>query len=94
MLRTLLTCGLLIGPLSAADYTPSFVGFARHPYYLNTTFKDAGMGFSGDAARQTFFIELAARIAALEHVLIEGKICRHDDLRHARAFVDLRRGGA
>lgn len=38
--------------------------------------------------------ELAARIAALEHVLIEGKVCRNDDLRHARAFIDLRRGGS
>jgi hypothetical protein len=36
--------------------------------------------------------ELAARLAAIEHLLIEHKICRHDDLRHARAFVDLRRG--
>jgi hypothetical protein len=36
--------------------------------------------------------ELAARLAAVEHLLIERKICRHDDLRHARAFIDLRRG--
>jgi hypothetical protein len=36
--------------------------------------------------------ELAARLAAVEHLLIDRKICRHDDLRTARAFVDLRRG--
>jgi hypothetical protein len=36
--------------------------------------------------------EVAARVAALEHLLVEHKMCRHDDLRRARAFVDLRRG--
>ncbi len=36
--------------------------------------------------------ELAARLAALEHMLIEKKLCGREDLLRARAFVDLRRG--
>ena len=32
--------------------------------------------------------ELTARIAALEHLLIEKGLCTHDDLVHARRFVD------
>ena len=32
--------------------------------------------------------ELTARIAALEHLLIEKGLCTHDDLVRARRFVD------
>jgi hypothetical protein len=35
--------------------------------------------------------ELAARIAALEHVLIEKRICTRDELKQARVFIDTRR---
>ena len=31
--------------------------------------------------------EVTARVAALEHLLLELKLCRHDDLRRARQFV-------
>ena len=36
--------------------------------------------------------ELSARLAAVEHLLIEKKLCTRDDLLRAREFVDLRRG--
>jgi len=36
--------------------------------------------------------ELAARLAALEHLLVEKQICGRDDLMRSRAFVDIRRG--
>jgi hypothetical protein len=36
--------------------------------------------------------ELAARVAALEHLLIDKRICGRDDLTRSRAFVDMRRG--
>ena len=32
--------------------------------------------------------EVMARIAAVEHVLVEKGICSHDDLRRARKFID------
>lgn len=32
--------------------------------------------------------ELTARIAAVEHLLIEKGLCTHDDLIRARRFVD------
>ena len=35
--------------------------------------------------------ELAARIAAVEHLLTEKKLCTHDELVKAREFIDLRR---
>jgi hypothetical protein len=31
--------------------------------------------------------EVTARVAALEHLLLKLKLCRHDDLRRARQFV-------
>jgi len=31
--------------------------------------------------------EMAARIASLEHLLLELKLCTHEDLRRARDFV-------
>jgi hypothetical protein len=31
--------------------------------------------------------ELAARVAALEHLLLDLKLCSHEDLRRARDFV-------
>lgn len=31
--------------------------------------------------------EVTARVAALEHLLLELKLCTHDDLRRARQFV-------
>lgn len=31
--------------------------------------------------------EVTARVAALEHLLLELKLCKHDDLRRARQFV-------
>jgi hypothetical protein len=31
--------------------------------------------------------EVTARVAALEHLLLELKLCSHDDLRRARQFV-------
>jgi len=31
--------------------------------------------------------EVTARVAALEHLLLELKLCRHEDLRRARQFV-------
>jgi hypothetical protein len=34
--------------------------------------------------------ELSARIAALEHLLVEKRIARREELKQARAFVDLR----
>ena len=34
--------------------------------------------------------ELAARLAALEHLLIEKQICSHEDLVRSREFVDIR----
>lgn len=37
--------------------------------------------------------ELSARLAALEHLLIEQRLCARDDLRRARAFVDMGRSG-
>jgi hypothetical protein len=35
--------------------------------------------------------ELASRLAALEHLLVERKLCAREDLRRALAFVDMRR---
>ena len=32
--------------------------------------------------------EVMARIAAVEHVLIEKKVCSHEDLLSARQFID------
>ena len=32
--------------------------------------------------------EVMARIAAVEHVLIEKKVCLHEDLLRARQFID------
>ena len=32
--------------------------------------------------------EVMARIAAVEHVLIERKVCSHEDLLRARQFID------
>jgi hypothetical protein len=34
--------------------------------------------------------ELAARIAAIEHLLIEKGLCSYDDLKQARVFIDTR----
>jgi hypothetical protein len=31
--------------------------------------------------------EMTARVAALEHLLLELNLCTHDDLRRAREFV-------
>jgi hypothetical protein len=31
--------------------------------------------------------EVTARVAALEHLLLELQLCGHDDLRRARQFV-------
>jgi len=36
--------------------------------------------------------ELSARVAALEHVLVEKQLCRRADLMRARQFVDMRGG--
>jgi hypothetical protein len=36
-------------------------------------------------------LELAARIAALEHLLLEKGLCTRDELKQARAFIDTRR---
>jgi hypothetical protein len=35
--------------------------------------------------------ELAARIAALEHLLIEKRICTREELIQTRRFIDTRR---
>ena len=35
--------------------------------------------------------ELAARMAAVEHLLIEKQLCSHDDLVRSREFIDIRR---
>ncbi|MGH7208611.1 MAG: hypothetical protein ACREIL_04415 [Nitrospiraceae bacterium] len=35
--------------------------------------------------------ELTARIAALEHLLVEKQLCTHEDLVRSRDFVDLSR---
>jgi len=35
--------------------------------------------------------ELTARIAALEHLLIEKQVCSREDLIRSREFVDIRR---
>jgi hypothetical protein len=32
--------------------------------------------------------EVMARIAAVEHVLLEKKVCSHDDLLRAREFIE------
>jgi len=42
-------------------------------------------------AQEILLPELAARIAAIEHLLIEKGFCSHDDLKQARTFVDTRR---
>ncbi len=36
--------------------------------------------------------ELAARLAAVEHLLVEKQLCSHEDLVRSREFVDIRRG--
>ena len=36
--------------------------------------------------------ELSARLAAIEHALVDRQLCTRDDLLRAREFVDLRRG--
>ena len=35
--------------------------------------------------------ELTARLAAVEHLLIEKQICSHEDLVRSREFVDIRK---
>lgn len=37
--------------------------------------------------------ELSARLAALEHLLVQKEICEREELIRARRFVDLPRGG-
>jgi hypothetical protein len=44
-------------------------------------------------AQEIMLPELSARIAAVEHLLVEMQICSHDDLIKSREFVDMRREG-
>ena len=41
-------------------------------------------------AQEILLPELAARIAAIEHLLIEKGFCTYDELKQARAFIDTR----
>jgi len=41
-------------------------------------------------AQEILLPELAARIAALEHLLVDKGICTRDELKQARAFIDTR----
>ena len=41
-------------------------------------------------AQEILLPELAARIAAIEHLLIEKGLCSYDDLKQARAFINTR----
>ena len=41
------------------------------------------------APPSTAMAEFGAKLAVLEHVLLVRKICTRDDLRRARAFVDM-----
>ncbi|MDH4154158.1 MAG: hypothetical protein OEV01_10280 [Nitrospira sp.] len=54
----------------------------------NTT--ESGLNLRVDELTERIDIvlpEVTARVAALEHLLLELKLCRHDDLRRARQFV-------
>ena len=42
-------------------------------------------------AQEILLPELAARIAALEHLLLIKGLCTRDELKQARAFIDTRR---
>jgi hypothetical protein len=42
-------------------------------------------------AQEILLPELAARIAALEHLLMAKGLCTRDELKQARAFIDTRR---
>lgn len=44
-------------------------------------------------AQEILLPELAARLAALEHLLIERGLCTRDELKQARVFIDTRRSG-
>jgi hypothetical protein len=44
-------------------------------------------------AQEILLPELAARIAALEHLLLIKGLCTRDELKQARAFIDTRRMG-
>jgi hypothetical protein len=41
-------------------------------------------------AQEILLPELAARIAALEHLLIERGVCTREELKQARVFIDTR----
>lgn len=43
-------------------------------------------------AIEIFVPEFAARVAAIEHVLVSRKVCSFEDLRKARDFVDVKKG--
>jgi len=40
-------------------------------------------------AQEILLPELAARIAAIEHLLIEKSLCTRDELKRARAFINI-----
>lgn len=51
---------------------------------------DSGLSLRLDELTERIDIvlpEVTARVAALEHLLLELKLCTHDDLRRARQFV-------
>ena len=51
---------------------------------------DSGLSLRLDELTERIDIvlpEVTARVAALEHLLLELKLCRQDDLRRARQFV-------
>ncbi|HSA87550.1 MAG TPA: hypothetical protein VLE46_15350 [Nitrospira sp.] len=51
---------------------------------------DSGLSLRLDELTERIDIvlpEVTARVAALEHLLLKLKLCRHDDLRRARQFV-------
>jgi len=41
-------------------------------------------------AQEILLPELAARVAAIEHLLIEKGLCSYDELKQARTFIDTR----
>ena len=38
---------------------------------------------------ESFIPEFAARVAAIEHLLVEKNVCTREDLQEARKFVDM-----
>ena len=76
MVRRARQRGFLIGSCSDRPISTQRILWEQH---------DISIDF---AVGKMMLPEVMARIAAVEHVLIEKKVCSHEDLLRARQFID------